>query len=432
MGVLYVWRQKMTTRVVVGMQWGDEGKGKIVDILTSQADIVARYQGGANAGHTVVVGEQKFILHLIPSGILHPEKVCVIGNGVVIDLEYFFTEIDALKKRGINPEGRIWISQSAHLVMPYHKIMEAYEEQKRKEKIGTTLRGIGPAYQDKIARVGIRISDLWDVKIFESKVKENLKSKQNVLKNSKEKLSAAQIVKKALSFKNKIKNYVRDTSLFLNKALKQNKNLLLEGAQGTLLDIDFGTYPFGTSSNTTVGGACTGLGIPPQAIDEVIGVAKAYSTRVGNGPFPTELNNSLGNSLRQKGDEFGATTSRPRRCGWLDLVVLKYATRINGVDKLAVTKLDVLDNLDEIKVCTSYKYKNEILDEFPQDQNLFEKCKPVYQTLPGWKTTTQSLTELEELPLNARRYLDYIQENTEAKIFLISTGCRREDTIILD
>ena len=414
------------------MQWGDEGKGKIVDILTSQADIVARYQGGANAGHTVVVGEQKFILHLIPSGILHPEKVCVIGNGVVIDLEYFFSEIEALKKRGINPEGRIWISESAHLVMPYHKIMEAYEEQKRKEKIGTTLRGIGPAYQDKIARTGIRISDLWDKKIFEAKVKENLKSKQNVLKNSKEKLSAAQIVKKVLSFKTKIKNYVRDTSLFLNQAVKQNKNLLLEGAQGTLLDIDFGTYPFGTSSNTTVGGACTGLGIPPQAIDEVIGVAKAYSTRVGNGPFPTELNNSLGNSLRQKGDEFGATTSRPRRCGWLDLVVLKYATRINGVDKLAVTKLDVLDNLDEIKVCTSYKYKNEILDEFPQDQNLFEKCKPVYQTLPGWKTTTQSLTELEELPLNARRYLDYIQENTEAKIFLISTGCRREDTILLD
>ena len=432
MGVLYVWRQKMTTRVVVGMQWGDEGKGKIVDILTSQADIVARYQGGANAGHTVVVGEQKFILHLIPSGILHPEKVCVIGNGVVIDLEYFFTEIDALKKRGINPEGRIWISQSAHLVMPYHKTMEAYEEEKRKDKIGTTLRGIGPAYQDKIARAGIRISDLWDKKIFEAKVKENLKSKQNVLKNSKENLSTAQIVKKVLSFKTKIKNYVRDTSLFLNQALKQNKNLLLEGAQGTLLDIDFGTYPFGTSSNTTVGGACTGLGIPPQAIDEVIGVAKAYSTRVGNGPFPTELNNSLGNSLRQKGDEFGATTSRPRRCGWLDLVVLKYATRINGVDKLAVTKLDVLDNLDEIKVCTSYKYKNEILDEFPQDQNLFEKCKPVYQTLPGWKTATQSITRIEKLPLNARRYLDYIQENTEAKIFLISTGCRREDTIILD
>ena len=422
----------MTTRVVVGMQWGGEGKGKIVDILTSQADIVARYQGGANAGHTVVVGEQKFILHLIPSGILHPEKVCVIGNGVVIDLEYFFTEIDALKKRGINPEGRIWISQSAHLVMPYHKTMEAYEEEKRKDKIGTTLRGIGPAYQDKIARAGIRISDLWDKKIFEAKVKENLKSKQNVLKNSKENLSTAQIVKKVLSFKTKIKNYVRDTSLFLNQALKQNKNLLLEGAQGTLLDIDFGTYPFGTSSNTTVGGACTGLGIPPQAIDEVIGVAKAYSTRVGNGPFPTELSNSLGSFLRQKGDEFGATTSRPRRCGWLDLVVLKYATRINGVDELAITKLDVLDNLDEIKVCTGYKYKNEILDEFPQDQNLFEKCKPVYQTLPGWKTATQSITRIEKLPLNARRYLDYIQENTEAKIFLISTGCRREDTIFLD
>jgi len=422
----------MTTRVVVGMQWGDEGKGKIVDILTSQADIVARYQGGANAGHTVVVGEQKFILHLIPSGILHPEKVCVIGNGVVIDLEYFFSEIDALKKRGINPEGRIWISQSAHLVMPYHKIMEAYEEQKRKEKIGTTLRGIGPAYQDKIARVGIRISDLWDKEIFEAKVKENLKTKQNVLKNYKGKLSAAQIVKIFSSFKNRIKNYVRDTSLFLNQAVKQNKNLLLEGAQGTLLDVDFGTYPFGTSSNTTVGGACTGLGIPPKAIDEVIGVAKAYSTRVGNGPFPTELNNSVGNFLRQKGDEFGATTSRPRRCGWLDLVVLKYATRINGVDKLAITKLDVLDNLDEIKVCTGYKYRDDVLNEFPQDQSLFEKCKPIYETLPGWKTGTQSITRIEKLPANARRYLDYVQENTEAKIFLVSTGCRREDTILLD
>src|SRR4030065_1727745 len=350
----------MTTRVVVGMQWGDEGKGKIVDVLASPSIIFARYQGGANAGHTVVVGEQKFILHLIPSGILHPEKVCVIGNGVVIDLEYFFTEIDALKKRGINPEGRIWISQSAHLVMPYHKTMEAYEEEKRKDKIGTTLRGIGPSYQDKIARAGIRISDLWDKKIFEAKVKENLKSKQNVLKNSKENLSTAQIVKKVLSFKTKIKNYVRDTSLFLNQALKQNKNLLLEGAQGTLLDIDFGTYPFGTSSNTTVGGACTGLGIPPQAIDEVIGVAKANSTRVGNGPFSTVINNSFGSFLRQKGDEFGATTSRPRRCGWLDLVVLKYATRINGVDELAITKLDGLDNLDEIKVFTGCRREDTI------------------------------------------------------------------------
>src|SRR5574341_90225 len=356
----------MTTKVVVGMQWGDEGKGKIVDILTSQADIVARYQGGANAGHTVVIGEQKFILHLIPSGILHPDKVCVIGNGVVIDLEYFFTEVEGLKKRGINPQNRLWISESAHLVMPYHKIMEAYEEEKRIEKIGTTLRGIGPAYQDKIARVGIRISDLWNEKIFEAKVKENLKAKQNVLKNYKRKLSLSQTVKNALSFKSKIKNYVADTSLFLNQAIKQGKNLLLEGAQGTLLDVDFGTYPFGTSSNTTVGGACTGLGIAPKTIDEVIGVAKAYSTRVGNGPFPTELNDSLGNFLRQKGDEFGATTSRPRRCGWLDLVVLKYATRINGIEKLAITKLDVLDNLEEIKVCSGYKYKNDILKEFPQ------------------------------------------------------------------
>ncbi len=422
----------MTTRVVVGMQWGDEGKGKIVDILTSQADIVARYQGGANAGHTVVVGEEKFILHLIPSGILHPDKVCVIGNGVVIDLEYFFSEIDELKKRGINPQNRLWISESAHVVMPYHKIMEAYEEEERIEKIGTTLRGIGPAYQDKIARVGIRISDLWYKNIFEAKVKENLKAKQNVLKNCKRKLSSSQIVKNSLSFTKKIKNYVADTSLFLNRAIKQGKNLLLEGAQGTLLDVDFGTYPFGTSSNTTVGGACTGLGIAPKAIDEVIGVAKAYSTRVGNGPFPTELNNSLGNFLRQKGDEFGATTSRPRRCGWLDLVVLKYATRINGVEKLAITKLDVLDNLEEIKVCTGYKYKNDILKEFPPDQSLFERCKPIYETLPGWKANTQSLTKFEKLPANARRYLDYVQENTEAKIFLISTGCRRENTIVLD
>lgn len=422
----------MTTKVVVGMQWGDEGKGKIVDILTSQADIVARYQGGANAGHTVVIGEQKFILHLIPSGILHPDKVCVIGNGVVIDLEYFFTEVEGLKKRGINPQNRLWISESAHLVMPYHKIMEAYEEEKRIEKIGTTLRGIGPAYQDKIARVGIRISDLWNEKIFEAKVKENLKAKQNVLKNYKRKLSLSQTVKNALSFKSKIKNYVADTSLFLNQAIKQGKNLLLEGAQGTLLDVDFGTYPFGTSSNTTVGGACTGLGIAPKTIDEVIGVAKAYSTRVGNGPFPTELNDSLGNFLRQKGDEFGATTSRPRRCGWLDLVVLKYATRINGIEKLAITKLDVLDNLEEIKVCSGYKYKNDILKEFPQDQSLFEKCKPIYESLPGWKASTQSLTRFEKLPANARRYLGYVQENTEAKIFLISTGCRREDTIVLD
>jgi adenylosuccinate synthase len=422
----------MSKRIVVGMQWGDEGKGKIVDLLSEKADIIARYAGGANAGHTVVIDSKKFILHLIPTGILHKNKICIIGNGVVLDLQLFFLELEELQNKGIKIDQRIFISKNAHLVMPYHKDVERIEEGKRgNSKIGTTLKGIGPAYLDKIGRRGLRLIDLLDEKVFRSKIEENIKDKSSCL-NSLSENELSSLWEHCLSFleyKNRVEPLMIDTASFLNKAIKQGKDILFEGAQGTLLDIDFGTYPYVTSSNTTAGGACTGLGVPPTSIDEVIGVSKAYTTRVGNGPFPTELKDETGKYLQEKGNEFGATTGRPRRCGWLDLLILKYAVMINGIKKIALTKLDVLDELDTIKVCTGYKYKGKTLKEFSNETEILENCTPVYKNIPGWKKDTTGIRDYKKLPQKTKDYLKFIQDQTGAKIFSISTGCKREETI---
>src|SRR3990170_158117 len=429
----------MPNRIVVGMQWGDEGKGKIVDLLSEKSDIIARCQGGANAGHTVVIDSKKFILHLIPTGILsdfgsrgHSKKICIIGNGVAFDLQLFFLELEELQSKGIKVDKRIFISKNAHLVMPYHKDMERIEEGKRgNSKIGTTLKGIGPAYLDKIGRRGLRLIDLFDEKIFRSKIEENIKDKSSCLNSLSEK-ELSSLWEHCLSFleyKNRVAPLMIDTASFLNKAIKQGKGILFEGAQGTLLDIDFGTYPYVTSSNTTAGGACTGLGVPPTSIDEVIGVSKAYTTRVGNGPFPTELKDETGKYLQEKGNEFGATTGRPRRCGWLDLLILRYAVMINGIKKIALTKLDVLDELDTIKVCTGYKYKGKTLKEFTNEVEILENCTPAYKSLPGWKQKTNGIKDYKKLPQKTKDYLKFIQDQTETKIFLISTGCKREETI---
>jgi adenylosuccinate synthase len=424
----------MPNRVVVGMQWGDEGKGKIVDILTQEADIVARYSGGANAGHTVVIDDQKFILHLIPTGILHKNKTCVIGNGVVIDLEYLFSELEELKKRKIKFQRRLLISQNAHLVMPYHKVIERLEEEARGEhKIDTTGRGIGPAYRDKIARHGIRTMDLLNSQLFQQRVEWNLKIKAGLLSllPEHELISLKNKSLNILKLKRKVKPLLADVSLFLNHSIKKGESVLFEGAQGTLLDIDFGTYPYCTSCNTTVGGACTGLGISPALIDEVIGVTKAYTTRVGNGPFPTEEKTKRGEILKKRGNEFGATTGRPRRCGWLDLVLLKYSFRINGVSKIALTKLDVLDKFDKIRVCVGYRYGGETLSEFVPDLQTLQNCRPVYKEIPGWQKSTRGITNFKSLPDKAKRYLDFITQKLKTPIFMISTGNRRTQTIRL-
>jgi len=365
---------------------------------------------------------------------LRPGKTCVIGSGVVVDLQSFLEELSGLKKLGVKTKGRLWISQNAHLVMPYHKVWEKLMEERRgKNKIGTTLRGIGPAYEDKIGRRGIRVCDLWSPEYLRTKIEQNLRLHTSVQRHlgrnglpAKEKL-----IRSTLSLKNRIRPFVTDTSVVLSEAIKQGKSLLLEGAQGTLLDLDFGTYPYNTSSNTTAGGACTGLGIGPTVIDEVIGVAKVYTTRVGNGPFPSELTDSLGEYLRRVGDEYGATTQRPRRCGWLDMLVLKYAVRVNGITHLVITKLDVLDELPVIKVAVAYQYRGKTLTEFPQDTNILEQVTPVYKMLPGWQAKTSGFTSWKKLPLNAKKYLDYISQTLEVPIFMVSTGCRREETIWL-
>jgi len=424
----------MPNRVVVGTQWGDEGKGKIVDILTQEADIVARYSGGANAGHTVVIDNEKFILHLVPTGILHKNKICLMGNGMVIDLEHLFCELEELKKRKITFQKRLLISPNAHLVMPYHKVLERLEEEARgKHKIGTTGRGIGPAYRDKIARYGIRIVDLLSPTIFKQRVEWNLRIKEGLLclLPEHELISLRNKSLGILKLKRKMRPLLTDVSLFLNQSIKKGKSVLFEGAQGTLLDIDFGTYPYCTSSSTTVGGVCTGLGMNPASIHEVVGVVKAYTTRVGEGPFPTEEKSKIGEILQENGNEFGATTGRPRRCGWLDLVMLRYSFRINGVSKIAVTKLDVLDGFDEIRVCVGYKYKGKTLAEFVPDLQILENCRPVYKEIPGWQKSTKGITDFKKLPDRAKRYLDFITQKLKTPILIISTGNKRDQTIRL-
>lgn len=422
----------MSVTVVVGAQWGDEGKGKIVDILSEQYEIVVRYQGGANAGHTVEIGDKKFILHLIPSGILRENVLCVIGNGVVIDPAALLSEIHQLEDAGINIKGRLFISQNAHLIMPYHKLLDSINES-GSSKIGTTGRGIGPCYIDKYARKGIKIVDLLDKKDLEEKIKFNIEEKNNILRkvyNHKE-LDVNEIIKDYLEFDDAIDQYIIDVPTFLHSALDENKSILLEGAQGTLLDVDHGTYPYVTSSNPTSGGACTGSGIPPTKISSVIGIVKAYTTRVGLGPFPTELLNEDGEELRRIGAEFGATTGRPRRCGWYDAFLLNYSRTINGIERAAITKLDVLSSFDKIHVCVAYEINGKRLKSFPTDVNRMMKVTPVYETLPGWNTNISDITDFNQLPTEAKDYLQFIAQESGYEISLISVGPKRNQTIEL-
>ncbi len=420
----------MTVRAVIGTQWGDEGKGKVVDFLCEDADYVVRFQGGSNAGHTIKVGDEKYKFHLLPSGVVR-EKTCVIGNGVVVDPEVFLEEIDSLRKRGIEP--RVMVSDRANVIMPYHKILDGAEESYLgKKRIGTTKRGIGPCYSDKIARKGIRVADLLDENLLRDKLESifPIKEKLAEIYGVRFDFDIDELVEKYTEYGRKMEPYVTDTIAELNRAIKEGKNVLLEGAQGVMLDVDFGTYPYTTSSNTISGGACTGSGIPPKCIDEVIGVVKAYTTRVGMGPLPTELKDEIGKHLQERGGEFGTTTGRARRCGWLDLVVLKHSITISGVDKIALTKLDVLDGLREVKVCVGYEYDGRIMDTVPSNIRILENVKPVYEKLDGWKSVSGAKT-FENLPEEAKKYIKFIEEFLDIEVFLVSTGAEREKTIIV-
>lgn len=421
----------MPNTIVIGTQWGDEGKGKIIDILSEGVDIIARFQGGNNAGHTVVVGKKEFVFHLIPSGILHKDKVCVIGNGVVVDPEVLLDEIEGLRKQGVEIGSNLKISLTAHLIMPYHKILDALRETHRTEKIGTTKRGIGPCYVDKFMRCGIRTADLLDEEVFKEKLSDNLKEKNEIFKKvyNQPQFKFESIFKEYLGYGRLMKRYLVDTALFLSEAMKENKSILFEGAQGTFLDVDFGTYPFVTSSNTTLGGAFTGTGVPCNNIKRIVGVTKAYTTRVGEGPFPTQFNIKLGDKIRSKGKEYGATTGRPRRCGWLDALLLRASARINGLTELAVMKLDVLDCLKEIKICTAYKFKGKVFQELPQYAQIFSKAKPIYETRKGWFSDTRKINEYSDLPKLAKDYLERIEELAGVKIKFISVGSKRTDII---
>jgi adenylosuccinate synthase len=413
---------------VLGAQWGDEGKGKIVDLLTPGFDIVARYQGGHNAGHTVYVGGTKFILRLIPSGILHPGITCVIGNGVVVDPQALLAEVDELVNKGVNIDNRIVISDKAHLILPYHRDLDLLSEARRGErKIGTTSRGIGPAYEDKIARRGIRAADLADAKALEQDVRDNVMARNRLVQDTT--MDWRPVLDQLLTDGARIRPWVRDVSLMLSEAMHDGKSVLFEGAQGTLLDIDHGTYPYVTSSNASVGGVCTGLGISPRLIGGVLGVAKAYTTRVGEGPLPTELFGEMGERLRESGHEYGAVTGRPRRCGWYDAVAIRYSVRINGLDALALTKLDVLDGVERLDICTAYRCGSQTLTEFPSDIARLASCKPVYETMPGWSSPTRGLRRFGDLPEAARRYVSRLEEVSSVPIALISTGSERDDTI---
>jgi len=420
-------------KVVVGCQWGDEGKGKIVDLLAAEADVIARFQGGANAGHTIIVDDQKYILHLIPSGIIHPGKICYIGNGVVIDPFGLKEELDFLTSKGIDYKGRLFVSAAANLVLPYHKLIDSLQEKNRgTSPLGTTMRGIGPAYVDKVARHGIRVADMFNRERLKKRLEYQAVLKSNVLTGSDdERADLDRTFNELMGLSDLFEELAADVSLELAKAQKKGLSILYEGAQGCMLDVDLGTYPYATSSNTTVGGALTGLGIGPKAIDQVVGVVKAYTTRVGAGPFPTELVDDTGEELRRLGDEYGATTGRPRRCGWLDLVSLRHAVRINGVDSVAITKLDVLDEFDEIKVATEYELHGQRLSEVPLDLVDLAHVRPIYKSLPGWKTDTTGITNFADLPENARAYLEFVAGDLGVTIALISTGAQRKETIFV-
>jgi len=422
----------MAVSVLVGSQWGDEGKGKIVDLLSNSYEIVARYQGGANAGHTVEIGDKKYILHLIPSGILRENVICVIGNGVVIDPVALLDEIAFLEEQNISVKDRLFISQNAHLIMPYHKLLDSINES-GKNKIGTTGRGIGPCYIDKYARKGIKINDLLHPEVLKTKIRENIAEKNLLLKNiyHHEELDVDEIIKSYLEFDEKIDQYIKDVPSYLNQAIKEGKSILLEGAQGALLDVDFGTYPFVTSSHPTSGGASTGTGIPPNKITDVIGIVKAYTTRVGEGPFPTELLDADGEKLRSVGNEFGATTGRPRRCGWYDAFLVRYSAMINGIDSVALTKLDVLSSFEQIKICTGYEYNGKMLKSFPTDFERLSTAKPVYKTVPGWNEDISHCESYSDLPQATKNYLKIISEESEMKITIVSVGPKRAQTFFV-
>ncbi|NWG14321.1 MAG: adenylosuccinate synthase [Acidobacteria bacterium] len=419
----------MANLIVVGAQWGDEGKGKIVDLLTGHFDIVARYQGGHNAGHTVIIQGRKYILHLIPSGILHPDKCCVIGNGVVVDLAALKREIDELQTLGISCRGRLFVSNRAHVVLDYHRLLEKSEEERRGEdRIGTTSRGIGPAYEDKAGRRGLRICDLQNPAVLRQVIGSNIEARRPFLPG--EQLDGDRLCTETHRLAEELSEYFVDAAEYLNRAMDEGKWVLFEGAQGTLLDVDHGTYPFVTASNATAGGACTGTGVGPTRIDGVIGVAKAYTTRVGEGPFPTELSDATGDEIRNRGGEYGASTGRPRRCGWFDSVVVRYACLVNNLDTLVITKLDVLDSFEEIRVCTGYRYRGTLLDEFPPDLRILRECKPVYESIAGWNQETAGIREFDQLPQRARDYLERISDLVDAEISLVSTGPDRAQTIV--
>jgi len=419
-----------TNIAVLGAQWGDEGKGKIVDMLTPHFSTVARYQGGHNAGHTVYVDGRKFVLHLIPSGILHPGVTCIIGNGVVVDPEALFKEVDELARLGTSVDGRLLVSEKAHVILPYHRELDVLSEARRGErKIGTTSRGIGPAYEDKVGRRGIRVCDLLgDREALATEVRENVSARNRIIKDST--LDWRPVFDQLVGHGERMKPWVADVSLVLHQTMAAGKSVMFEGAQATLLDIDHGTYPFVTSSNASVGGICTGLGVAPKAIGGVLGVAKAYTTRVGEGPLPTELTGELADRLRETGQEYGSSTGRPRRCGWYDAVVVRYSARINGLDAIALTKLDVLDGLPEVRICTGYQTPWGQVTEFPADLRVLAAAEPIYETLPGWTRPTKGATRIDELPAEARRYVARLEEVSGVACGLISTGSDRNETII--
>jgi adenylosuccinate synthase len=423
--------------VVIGAQWGDEGKGKIVDLLAERFDIVARYQGGHNAGHSVQVGDKSFVLHLLPSGIVHPGKICVLGNGMVIDPKAFFVEADRLTQQGIevSPE-RVKISSRAHLILPYHRALDhTSEERLGNEKVGTTLRGIGPAYEDKAGRRGIRTADALVPDVLRSRIERNLEDANRIISAyGGEMLNADEIFAEMSELTERLGAFISDTTHYLNVAASEGRSILLEGAQATLLDVDHGTYPFVTSSCTTVGGAIVGTGLAPQRLTGVLGIVRTYTTRVGEGPFPTEMlegEAELGQMIRERGREYGASTGRPRRCGWFDAFATRFAAEINGFSSVALTKLDVLDELDEIKVCTGYKLDGKVCESLPAVSQDLRRIEPIYATLPGWKSSTVGTTEMSALPTNARRYVEFLSEQIGVEIGLVSTGPERSQTIIV-
>ena len=423
----------MSAVIVIGTQWGDEGKGKIVDYLAQKADYVVRSQGGSNAGHTVVVGNTSYKLRLLPSGILYKGKVCVLGNGVVIDPKIFLEEMDDMARQGVDLS-QLRISNRAHIIMPYHRLLDRLQEERRgQEKLGTTQNGIGPCYMDKSSRMGIRIADLLDAGVFKQKLKFNVEVQNDICRNvyGHAGVDCDSILTEYLAYADSLRPYIVDTTTLLNRALEEGKKILFEGAQAVMLDLDHGTYPFVTSSNPSAGGACVGAGVGPSRIDTVIGVVKAYATRVGEGPFPSELTGNVGETIRREGHEYGTVTGRARRCGWLDACVLRYAVCVNGLDYLAVTRLDILSKLTKLKLCVAYRHRGKLLDEYPADLNTLGEVEPVYEELDGWLTDISHIRTYNDLPDNAKRYLARISEISRVKIGIVSVGPARDQTIDL-